>query len=163
MMPIPELKKQLVGVALACCIVASSVVADPSSSRTAPPSDAKQQLLNLENEWAAAEDKHDTATLRRILDERFVGTFSSGKTYDKEAFIKAILATDVDPASSQSLRYEAVIIDGDTAVLVGTDTIHGSKSGAAHTAVAKYTVTYVRRNGQWLALAEQLMHMPQPK
>ena len=158
-----ELKQQIVGVMLACCMAASSVATEPTSSQTAPPTDARQQLLDLEKEWAAAEDKHDEAVLRRVLDDRFVGTFSSGKTYNKEAFIKAILARNVDPTYSQTLSYEAVIIDGDTAVLVGTDTAHGTRDGVAYTAVAKYTVTYLNRNGRWVALAEQLFNVPQAK
>ncbi len=158
-----ELKQQIVGLTLACCMAASSVATEPTSSQTAPPTDARQQVLNLEKEWAVAEDKHDETVLRRILDERFVGTFSSGKTYNKEAFIKAILAGHVDPTASQTLSYEAVIIDGDTAVVVGTDTAHGTRDGAAYTAVAKYTATYVRRNGRWVALAEHLVNVPQEK
>ncbi|MBS0365916.1 MAG: nuclear transport factor 2 family protein [Proteobacteria bacterium] len=162
--PLRELKHPIAGLTLGCCIAASSVATEQRSPQTAPPTDARQELLNLENEWAAAEDKHDEAILRRVLDERFVGTFSSGKTYDKEAFIKAILAAKVNPNDSpQTLSYEAVIIDGDTAVLVGTDTRHGTRDGAAYTAVAKYTVTYLHRNGRWMALAEQLFNVPQAK
>jgi ketosteroid isomerase-like protein len=59
--------------------------------------------------------------------------------------------------------YEAVIIDGDTAVLVGTDTARGTQNGAEYTAVDKYTTTYIRRHGQWRALAEQLVKVPQAK
>jgi hypothetical protein len=158
-----KLKRQNLGVTLACCLTASSVATEPMGSQTASQTDVRQEVLNLEKEWAVAEDTHDETALRRILDERFVGTFNSGKTYDKEAFIKAILAAHVDPTSPQSLSYEAVIIDGDTAVVVGTDTRHGTKDGAPYTAVAKYTVTYLRRNGRWVALAEQLANLPQAK
>jgi len=157
-----KLKQQIVGWTLACCIVASSVATEPTSPQAAPPTAARQQLLDLEKEWAAAEDKYDPTVLRRILDERFVATFGAAKTYDKEAFIK-LFAGDVDPTASQTLTYEAVIIDGDTAVLVGTDTAHGTRDGAAYTAVYRYTVTYIRRQGRWLALAEHIVKVPQAK
>jgi hypothetical protein len=157
-----ELKQQIVGLTLACCMAASSLATEPTSSQTAPPTDARQQVLNLEKEWAVAEDKHDETVLRRILDERFVATFGAAKTYDREAFIK-VFSGDVDPTASQTLTYEAVIIDGDTAVVVGTDTEHGTRDGEAYTAVAKYTATYVRRNGRWVALAEHLVNVPQAK
>jgi ketosteroid isomerase-like protein len=71
--------------------------------------------------------------------------------------------TRIRLAESQTLTDETVIVDGDTAVVVGTDTLRGTKSGAAHTAVARYTVTYIRRNGQWMALAEHLAELPQAK
>lgn len=148
--------QQIAGLTLACCMAASSIAAEPTSSPTAPPSDAKQQLLDLEKAWVAAEDKHDATVLRRILDERFVA-LGARKTYDKEAFIKTVLAGDVDPTASQTLTYDAVIIDGDTAVIVGTDTAHGTTDGAPYTAVSRYTATYIRRHGQWLALAEHIV------
>ena len=157
-----ESGQQMVALVLTCCITASSAATQPISSRTTPPIDARQQLLDLEQEWVAAEDKHDAAVLRRILDERFVATFGAARTYDRETFIK-LFTGDVDPTASQSLAYEAVIIDGDTAVLVGTDAAKGTEDGAAYTAVYKYTATYIRRHGQWRALAEHIVKAPQGK
>jgi len=124
---------------------------------------AKQQVLDLEQEWVAAEHKHDAATLRRILDDKFVASFGVEKPYDKEAFIKLIVSSDVDPTESQTLTDRAVIIDRDTAVVVGTDTERGTRKGAAYTEVSRYTVTYISRHGQWLALAEHLVEVPQAK
>ena len=48
---------------LACCMAAPSVATEPKNSKTQTPADAKQQVLDLENEWVAAEHNHDTATL----------------------------------------------------------------------------------------------------
>jgi steroid delta-isomerase-like uncharacterized protein len=124
---------------------------------------AKQQVLNLEREWVDAEIKHDAATLRRILDDKFVASFGAKKPYDKEAFIKEIVSGDVDPTESQTLTDRTVIIDHDTAVVVGTDTERGTRNGGAYTAVYRYTVTYIRRNGSWVALAEHLVEVPQGK
>jgi hypothetical protein len=77
--------------------------------------------------------------------------------------IKGIVGGDVDPTESQTLTDQTVIIDEDTAVSIGTDTLHGTKKGAAYTEVARYTVTYIRRHGQWVALAEHLVEVPQAK
>jgi ketosteroid isomerase-like protein len=155
------LKQQVLGWTLACWIAGPSAGTEPTSSQAAPPTDARQQLLELDKEWAAAERNRDASVLRRILDDRFVATLGA-KTYDKEAFI-ALFAGDVDPTESETLNYEAVLIDGDTAVLVGTDTAHGTREGAAYTAVYKYTVTYIRRQGHWVALAEHIVKVPQAK
>jgi hypothetical protein len=99
--------------------------------------------------------------LRRTLDERFVATFGA-KTYDKEAFVK-LFAGDVDPTASQTSTYQAVIIDDDTAALVGTDTARGASDDTPYTAVYRYTVTYIRRQGRWLALSEHIVKVPQAK
>ena len=148
---------------LACCIATSSVATEPKNSKTVPPADAKQQVLDLENEWVAAEHNHDAATLRRILDDKFLASFGAEKPLDKEAFIKEIVSEDVDPTESQTLTDRHVIIDQDTAVVVGIDTERGTRKGAAYTVVYRYTVTYIHRNGQWLALAEHLVEVPQSK
>jgi len=134
------LKEQILGLMLAWCMAALSAATEPTSSKAAPAADAKQQLMDLEKEWAAAEDKGDLAAIRRILDERFVATYGA-KTYDREGFLQ-FFAGDVDPTASQTLTYDAVIIDGDTAVVVGTDTAHGTSEGAAYTVAYKYTATY---------------------
>jgi hypothetical protein len=120
-------------------------------------------VLDLGKEWAAAEVKHDATTLQRILDDKFVASFDAKKPYDKEAFIKEILAGDVDPTESQTLTDETVAIDHDTAVVVGTDTVRGTDKGAAYTLVFRYTVTYIRRHGEWVALAEHLVEVTQSK
>jgi ketosteroid isomerase-like protein len=155
-----ELKPQIAGLALALSLAAASAATEPKGPQTAPPTDARQQLLDLEKQWADAEDKSDTEALRRILDDRFVATLGA-RTYDKDAFIKAF-AREVDPSASQTLTYEAVIIDGDTAVLIATDTARGTRDGTARTAVYKYTATYIRRDGRWRALAEHIVKVPPP-
>lgn len=143
-------------VTIALCTATSSI-AKPNDSKALPSADWKQQVLDLSKEWVAAEIKHDANTLRRILDDKFVASFGVKKPYDKEGFIKAIVADDVDPTESQTLTDETVIIDNDTAVVVGTDTVRGTDKGAAYTVVYRYTVTYIRRHGQWVALAEHLV------
>lgn len=146
--------------ALVCGMALSPVAAAPGNSQALAPADAKQQVLQLENLWVTAEQNHDAAALRRILDDKFVATFDAGKLRDKEAFIKAIVSGAVDPTESQTLTDETVIIDQDTAVVVGTDTLRGTKNGAAYSAVARYTVTYIRRHGHWIALSEHLVEAP---
>jgi hypothetical protein len=147
-------------IALACCIAEPSVAAQPKNAKALSAPDDKQQLLDLEQEWVVAENKHDATTLRRILDDRFVLSSGAKKPIDKEAFIREIVSGEVDAAASQTLTDRTVIIDNDTAVVVGTDTASGVDSGAPYTVVFRYTVTYIRRHGQWIALAEHLIKVP---
>ena len=142
---------------LVCCVAAFPL------SKTLPSADEKQQVLDLGKEWVAAEVKHDATTLQRILDDKFVASFGVKEPYDKETFIERILTGEVDPTESQTLTDETVVIDDDTAVVVGTDTVRGTDNGAAYREVYRYTVTYIHRNGRWLALAEHLVKVPQGK
>ena len=153
-----KLTLQMAGLALALSVAAASVATEAA----APPADARQQLLALDEEWTVAEQKRDAATLRRILDDRFVATLGAGRSLDKDGFIK-LFTGEVDPSASHVLTYEAVIIDGDTAVLVGTEAAQGMRDGAPRTAVYKYTVTYLGRDGRWRALAEHIVKVPPPQ
>lgn len=157
-----EWELRILFVMLVCCVAALSASTEPKNS-TLSSAEAKQQVLDLGKIWVNAEIKRDVATLRRILDDKFVASFGTERPYDKETFIKLICSGDVDPTESQTLTDETVVIDRDTAVVVGTDTLHGTKKGAAYMEVARYTVTYIRRNGQWVALAEHLVEVPQGK
>jgi hypothetical protein len=71
------MKRSVIG-GIASSVIASSALADPASSSTTSAADAKRQVLKLEREWTAAEIKRDAATLRRILDDRFIVTFGAG-------------------------------------------------------------------------------------
>ena len=141
----------------------AALLSFPAIAWNQTTADAKQQILDLEQVWVMAEHNHDAATLRRILDDKFVASFGSEKPLDKEAFIKLIVSGDADPTESQTLTDRNVILDHDTAVVVGTDTERGTKKGKAYTAISRYTVTYIRRDGQWVALAEHLVEVPQAK
>lgn len=115
----------------------------------------ERALLKLEHEWVDAEARHDVVALRAILDDRFVATFGAGKLLDKNAFIEDITAGAIDPTESQELSDQTIIVAGDTAVVVETDTIRREKTGEFSTKVYRFTVTYIKRRGHWTALAEQ--------
>jgi len=114
----------------------------------------EQALLKLEHEWVEAEARHDAVALQAILDERFVSTFGAGKLLDKNAFIKEVTAGAIDPTESQELSDHTIIVAGDTAVVVETDTLRSAKNGQSSTTVYRFTVTYIKRGGHWYALAE---------
>lgn len=50
----------------------------------------EQQVLAVEDECVAAEVRRDEATLRRVVDDRFVLNSSNGKTSDEEALIPPV-------------------------------------------------------------------------
>ena len=150
-----------------CLLLAASVASSLSlagesqESRFPSAAGAEKQVINLGRQWAAAEDKADSATLRSILDDRFNATFGSGKTYNKEAYIKAMIGDGVvDATGSQTLTDETVLVDRDTAVVIGTDTARGTDKGEAYTIVYRYTITYIWREGRWRALAEHIARVP---
>ena len=144
------------GMALATSIVAWSAAAQAQD----PAADAKQQASQLLRDWVTAENEHDAAALDRILDDQFISTYEAGKPTRKAAFIKSLTKGKADPAQSQSLTDETVVVEGDTAILVGTDTFHRTDGAEPDGLALRYTITCVRKGGRWVALAEHIVKMP---
>ena len=136
------------------------LAAQAQNSRNATPADARQQVMNATEEWIAAENKHDAVALDRILDDNFISTFAANKPRSKADFIKGIVTGPIDPTQSQSLTDVSVVVDGDTAVTVGTDTFH---SATKPPLALRYTITYVRKQGRWVALGEHIVTIPPAK
>jgi ketosteroid isomerase-like protein len=151
------MKRQILCLALAGSFAAWSAAAQ-AQSPSAP--DAKQQVMTLLRDWVKAENEHDAAALRRILDDQFISTSGAGQPGNKEGFIKSLTAGKADPRQSQSLTDESVVVDGDTAVVVGTDTFHRTDGAAPDGLALRYTITFIRRNGRWAALAEHIVKIP---
>jgi len=119
-------------------------------------------LLDLERAWVQAEIEKDADTLARILDDRFLATFSSGRTLDKTAFIAIITGDDSHVMLSCDFSDARLIVDADTAVIVDTATMRGTRDGAPYTAPARVTTTYIKRDGAWRILAEHLNALAGP-
>ena len=122
--------------------------------------DAKQQAMQLMRDWVIAEDAHDAAALGRILDDKFLATSGAGKPVDKATFIQRLTSGAPDPKQSQTLTDESVIVDGDTAVVIGTDIFHRTDGAKPDGLKLRYTITLIRRNARWAALAEHIVEIP---
>lgn len=113
-----------------------------------------QRVLAAEDAWIAAEIGRDEATLRRIIDDRFVFNSNSGKTTDKASLIKEILGWKM---TDQTLSERTVLVAGDTAVVFGTTELRFASEGKEDSKVLlRYTATYIKRAGEWRALALQM-------
>jgi hypothetical protein len=151
------MKRQILCLALAGSFAAWSAAAQAQSP---PGPGEKLQVMNVLRNWVKAENEHDVAALQRILDDKFITTSGSGAPHDKDYFIKALTKGKADPAQSQSLTDESVVVDGDTAVIVGTDTFHRTDGAAPDGLALRYTITFIRRNARWVALAEHIVKIP---
>lgn len=103
---------------------------------------AEEQLLALDRAWVEAEVKHDRKALERILDEKLVVTYGSGKTTGRAEFIAEILS---EPIAPYEVVHDLVRVFGDTAIVV-------DRFGPG--LKTKVTWVAIRRNGQWRVIAE---------
>ena len=152
------MRASILGVVLAGSLALWSAGAQAAES-DASASDARQQASQLLRDWVDAENAHDAAALGRILNDQFISTYGAGKPTRKDAFIKSLTKGKADPAQSQSLTDETIIVEGDTAILVGTNIFHRTDGAKPDGLALRYTITCVRRDGRWTALAEHIVKM----
>jgi hypothetical protein len=114
----------------------------------------QEAVIAVEDEWIRAEVSRDEATLRRVLDDQFVLNSNSGQTSGKEALIEGVLGWNM---TGQTISERSVLVTSDTAVIFGTTELRFAVPGEADTtSLLRYTSTYVKRDGQWRAIA---LHM----
>lgn len=123
------------------CILAGSAHAEQS--------DQAPELIALSKAWIDAEVNHDKSTLERLLDDRFLATYSSGKTIDRTAFIDRIMKAEIKPFQ---VLNEVVNVHGDTALVIDTTTDH----------TIKFTWIAVKKEGQWRVISETFSRMTVP-
>ena len=118
-----------------------------------PAQSEEQRVLAAEDEYVA-EVSRDEATLRRLVDDRFVLNSSNGSTSGKEELIQSVLKMTM---LGQTMRERTVLIERDVAIIFGTADLRFAAAGGSETVSSlRYMSTYVKRDGQWRMLALQM-------
>jgi hypothetical protein len=131
-------------------VALSFIIVFMSSEIHAGGSVAESEILVLGDTWIQAEVTHDKGTLERVLDKRFLATLISGKTIDRDGYIKWITSEHVDPFE---VADKVIHVHGDTALVIGV--IKGDP--------LKVTWVAVRRSGAWRAISLTFSSIPAPK
>jgi ketosteroid isomerase-like protein len=133
-------------------------------ARAAEPAPAAKELTRLLNDFLAGASRNDVATHERFWADDLIYTRSAGERIGKAEILEGVRsepATPGEPAvvySAEDIRIQQY---GDTAViafrLVG-------KSGGEKPETTHYlnTGTFVRRDGEWRAVAWQATKVPEP-
>ena len=118
-----------------------------SSAQTPPKDDAKveQALRNLVRAWDEAYVKGDAAILNHLLADEFAFVGGPRKAEYLDSF-KSRPADLVDSAVSTDIQVQ---VYGDTAVLIGLDTISGKNKGQPYVVKWLYMDVWIRRSGRW--------------
>jgi hypothetical protein len=131
-------------------VVLSFIFVIVSGATHAGGSVRESEILALSDTWIHAEVSHDKGTLERVLDRRFLATLISGKTIDKDGYIKWITNAQVDPFEVVD---KVIHVYGDTAVVVGV----------IKDDPLKVTWVAVRRGGVWRAISLTFSNISAPK
>jgi hypothetical protein len=111
------------------------------------------QLIVLENEWAHALVRRDTAMFNRYLAPKFVYT-ENAAVMGKEAVIKSVVGSDtVTWAGNKEMQVH--LYDGSTGVVTGILSMKGRGSKGAFNKRYRFTDTWMLIGGVWQIIAAQ--------
>lgn len=139
-----------------------AIQAEPKANKrgTAANTDVQQSLKQMEQDWVQALQKKDIATVDKILAADWSMIDVSGKTISKSDALAALKSGDL---SYDSLTWGDmdVRVFGNTAVVTGSSDEKSSYKGKDTSGHSVFTDVFVKRNGNWQAVASQLTHASQ--
>jgi ketosteroid isomerase-like protein len=113
----------------------------------------EQTVLQLTRDWLDAEERHDRATLQRIIADDFQGIAPMGNTVFKQDVIPRE-GTEAG-GLSVSVNEAKARVFGDTAVVTGRGV---QKAGEKRE--LRFTVVFAERNDVWQMVAGHLSTVP---
>ena len=122
------------------------------SQTPAKGDNAEEAVLKVTRDWLDAEERHDRATLQRIIADDFQGTAARGTTVVKQ---------DIVPKAGEAGSLAITTSDmkvrffGDTAVL----TAHGAKKSGEKREL-RLTIIFARRDNQWQMVGGHISAVP---
>jgi ketosteroid isomerase-like protein len=141
--------------------VLGGLLAISSTPLKAQSGNVEQVLLQLERDWEQANAKNDMTTIERILAPEFVITDSDGRLTTR--------AERIARGRSGAIKFQSFTVDdyqvhvvGDTAIVTGRVTQKGVRDGKDITGQERFTDTFVRRGGQWQAVATHSSRIAKP-
>lgn len=133
--------------------------ASPSLAQSDP---VIEGVIELEDQWALAVQRGDTAALHLIIADDFIGTTASGGIKNKQEYLADFISGDRKTTSltTEDLR---VRLYGETAVLTHGGTAEGEYRGRPTSGVYRWTHVLVKRGGRWQAVANHVTRVEDPK
>jgi ketosteroid isomerase-like protein len=141
--------------------ILAGLLAVPCMPLKAQSGNIEQVLLQLERDWEQANAKNDLTALERILAPEFVTTDSDGRVTTRAERMARGRSGAVKFQSFAQDDYKVRVI-GDTAIITGRVTQKGVRDGKDMSGQERFTDTFMRRGGQWQAVASQSTRIAKP-
>jgi len=125
------------------------------SETDSPIMSAEEEVKHVESEWGDAFERHDIATLDRLMADEYFLTDPLGIVRSKAETLAAIQKNEVRFQSTNSDDIN-VRVNGDTAVVTGRSTFRGRYKGWSMAGKYQYTDVLVKRSGSWKAVASHI-------
>jgi len=127
---------------------------------TAQPAEDNAQVRAAADAFNAAQQRGDGAALERLLAPDFLFVRGSGRIGDRRDFIAGF----TNPASKMEpfvIRDPLFLrVSADVAIVGGEAWIKGIENGKPITEHFRYSDTFARRDGRWMAVYTQITGLP---
>jgi hypothetical protein len=130
----------------------STITPEPSSAADVAPALAEVRLVEARRIEAIR--NNDVAVMESILDDKFLYINSSGKVFDKAAYLNAVETHQLTYSADVQLTETDHRIDDDVVVLAGLMLGHARLDGEAQVYHLR-SMRVWRRRGTWRLLAWQ--------
>ncbi len=153
--------KSILLMVLSALVLSTSALAQTERPQTIKNSTAEEEVLKVEREQRDAVLKRDIKTTERLVSDDFVLTVWDGLG-SKATLLTYLREEPADPTLTLTGEGVKVRVNGDTAIVVGKriEKRRSPDNNQEGTAYARYTRTYVKRQGQWQLLSEHLQTIP---
>lgn len=145
--------KSILAMAVSLVICLCSIM--QTASQANRDGSIEQQLMQMERDWSAADLKHETAVISRILADDYIGIDGRGIITSKAQEIEeaAAPAPGMPPPPRQiiaeSVTDMKVRLYGDAAVVTGRAIEKVQSNGKELEIQYRRTTVYVKRQGRW--------------
>jgi uncharacterized protein (TIGR02246 family) len=130
------------------------VIAEHNSEAPHDKKLMETEILKASQEFNQILMRKDRAAFERLFADDFISTFEDGKTHNKAQEIAAMMSPDLKIESVVSADQKVRSIGNNAALETGTYTVTGLSKGKPFTEKARYTTTWIARNGQWQIAAD---------
>lgn len=139
-----------IGVALT---LGATLPARSAAQRCAPHDPAVAALLQLEDGWASAVVRRDSATFERLLAEGFV--YTENDRLESRSDVLHDVVHGADTVTAAHNEDMVVHCFGPTAVVTGWLVLEGHGAGGAFVRRYRFTDTWMHRDGRWRIIAAE--------
>jgi len=139
-------------IALAGVLLLAFLLMGARAAKTAD--DKTQAVINLENAWNYAEERHDGDALRLLLAETFVYTDYDGTIMDRDQWLRKVQSSAKDYRHLSNVEQNARAY-GDAVVVIGIYLEKMKIKGKNADRRVRFTDTWIFQNSHWECVASQ--------
>jgi len=139
-------------IALAGVLLVAFLLMGSQAAKTA--NEKSEAVINLENAWNYAEERHDGDALRLLLAETFVYTDYDGTIMDRDQWLRKVQSSAKDYQHLSNVEQNARVY-GDAVIVIGVYVEKMKIKGKDVDRRVRFTDTWIFQNSHWECVASQ--------